>query len=379
MEYEISRGTPTDYEDIIDFGNYVFGTDFPTLLPKLYKNHSETSEYHYLVKREHRIKAMVGSFPLGLTVCGYHLKVRGIGTVSVHQYNRSYGYMKGLMDRAMDDIKANNCDLAVLGGDRQRYEYWGFTPCGITINLNFNSSNIKHCNIHVEDEYEFVEYNNTISDDLEKAVWLYNSQLVHAVREKDNFIEISKSWKNRIYFIYKCNSFVGYICTSENNEKMNELLLKNPIDIDKVIISYIKSLNLSKTSIELQMHRTNEFDQISKICENYSINSSTNIYVINYINVIKAFLTLKNRFYPIEEGILIFNVEKVGNYKIEVKAGTVDVSESDMPYDISMPHLEASALLFSHASFVNTTYKYINPLIKSWFPLPLFYPELDNV
>lgn len=379
MDYEIIKGDSKDYEDIIDFGNYVFNVDFPSLLPKLYKNHNETSKYHHIVKEAHRIKAMVGSFPLSLTVCGNNLKVRGIGTVSVHKYSRKSGYMRNLMDTAIAEIKAEGCDFAVLGGQRQRYEYWGFTPCGISLHLNFNSSNIKHSTVEINDDYRFLEYHNDIMSDLDKAVSLHDSQLVHAAREKENFIDISKSWNSNILFIYKNDEFAGYLCVSDNYEDIREILLTNPDEIDKVIVSYMKHFNLKNCSAALHLHRSNEFMKLSRFCENYSITKSANIFVINYINVIKAFMELKNTFYPLSEGTLILNIEENGCYKIEVKGGTVSVEETDASHDISLSHFEASALLFSPSSFVNTAYNFTNPLIKSWFPLPLFYPEIDNV
>jgi predicted acetyltransferase len=379
MDYQIEKGNPEDYEDIIDFGNYVFNFDFPSLLPKLYKNHREISQYHHIVKKAHRIKAMVGSFPLGLTVCGNYLRGRGIGIVSVHRYSRNSGYMRILMDRAIAEMKAEDCDFAVLSGQRQRYEYWGFTPCGITLNLNFNNSNIKHCQIDIGNGYKFTEYDDAIANDLENAVGLHDMQPVHAVREKDNFIEISSSWNSRILFIYKKNEFTGYISTSDNYENIREILLTNPDEIDKVIVSYMKNFSLKKTSVVCCLHRPNEFMRLSRLCENHSINSSANIYIINYKNVIKAFMNLKNTFYPLSEGTLILNIEEKGRYQIEVKDGTVNVKETDIPYDISLSHLEASALLFAHSSFVNSAYNFTNPLVKSWFPLPLFYPELDNL
>jgi predicted acetyltransferase len=125
MRYSIIKGSPEDYEDIINFGNYVFNIDFPSLLPKIYNNHKEIAQYHHILKEDNKIKAMVGSFPLGLTVCDNYLKGRGIGTVSVHRYSRNFGYMRLLMDNAVAEIKAEGCDFAVLSGRRQRYEYWG--------------------------------------------------------------------------------------------------------------------------------------------------------------------------------------------------------------------------------------------------------------
>lgn len=377
MDYEIIKGKPEDYEDIIDFCNYVFNEEFLLLLPKLYKDHRETSKYHYIVKEGKRIKAIVGSFPLELTVCGNYLKGRGIGNVSVHRYSRNSGYMRTLMDRAVEEIIAEDCDYAVLCGQRQRYEYWGFTTCGMSLNLNFNSSNIRHCNIDIEDVYKFIEYDNAIANDLEKAVSLHDLQPVHVVRGKDNFIEISKTWNSRILFIYRNDEFAGYLCTSDNRERISEILLTNPEEIDEVIVSYMKYFNLKNINVVLNLNRPNEFMQLSRFCENYSLNSSANIYIINYKNVIKAFMNLKNTLYPLDEGTLTLNIEEKGRYKIEVKDGIVNVEETDIPYDISLSHIDASALLFSHSSFVNSEYK--NHLVKSWFPLPLFFPELDNV
>ncbi|MDP4090850.1 MAG: GNAT family N-acetyltransferase, partial [Bacillota bacterium] len=361
------------------FGNYIFNLDFPSFLPKLYRNHREVSRYHHLVKEGNRIKAMVGSFPLGLTVCQSFLKGRGIGTVSVHKYSRNLGYMRYLMDRAIAEMKAEGCDFAVLGGQRQRYEYWGFTPCGMTLKLNFNSSNIKHCHIETEEDYKFVEYDNAAVGDLGRAVSLHDLQPVHAVREKGSFIEITKSWNSRVLFIYKKDEFTGYLSASDNGEEIKEILLTNPDETDKVIAAYMNSFNLKNTRVVLPMHRSKEFMQLSRFCEYYSINSSANIYIINYMSIIKAFMNLKNTFYPLKEGILVLNIEEKGRYKIEVKDGTVRVEETELPYDISLSHLDASALLFSHSTFVNSAYNFTDPLVKAWFPLPLFYPELDNV
>lgn len=379
MDYTLTKGKPEEYEDIIDFANYVFNVDFPSLLPKIYKNHKESSQHHHLIKEGQKIKAVVGSFPLGLAVGENRLKVRGIGTVSVHRYSRGSGYMKLLMDNAVREMQEEDCDFAVLGGQRQRYEYWGFTPCGISMNLNFNSSNIKHTKLDIKDNYIFVKYDEMRTDELDRALQIHNSQRAHGLRERNNFIEIASSWEHNVIFIYNNDEFSGYICASKNNENINEILLEKPEEIDKVLVSYMRNYNLKNASIRMFMHMTEEFMKLSRFCENYSINSAANIYVINYKNVIKAFMDLKNSFSPLCEGVLILNVEEKGRYKIQVKDRVVTVEETDMPYDISLSHLEASSLLFSHSTFINTAYNITNPLVKAWFPLPLFFPRLDNV
>ena len=109
-KYCLRRGEQADYADMIDFGNYVFQIDFRVLLPKLYGNHPELSADHVLVtepgERGERIRAMVGCFKIPLQVAGNSLLVRGIGTVSVHPYDRGKGYMKLAMHKATDDAVA---------------------------------------------------------------------------------------------------------------------------------------------------------------------------------------------------------------------------------------------------------------------------------
>lgn len=287
--------------------------------------------------------------------------------------------MKLLMDKALEEMKEEGCDMAVLGGQRQRYEYWGFTPCGITVELYFNKSNIKHSNIELSGGYEFGELDENCTEDLDKAISLHNGQKVHAIRERKDFPDISRSWSSRVLFIRKNSEFCGYLCVSSNGEKISEIVLTNPIDIDKVVISYMKNFSLNKLQVDLNVLKTQEFMNLSRFCEDYSIKSSCNIYVINYEKVIKAFMNLKNSLSPLTDGVLVLQIEDKGKYRIEVKTGAVTVGETDEAFDIVLSHLDASALLFSHATFINSAYGDSHPLVKAWFPLPLFYPVLDNV
>lgn len=379
LNYEVTKGSLEDYEDIIDFGNSVFNADFPTLQPKLYMNHKEKSAFHYLVKEGNRIKAMAGSFPLELNVCGNLLKTRGIGTVSVHKYSRGSGYMKLLMDRAVSEIEAEGCDFALLGGQRQRYEYWGFTPCGVAINFNVNDSNVKHVKIAIKDQYIFVKYGESKDIDLTKAIMLHDSQLVYSSRPEEDFVEITRTWNNNLIFIYKNNEFCGYLCTSGNYENISEILLQNPEKIDEVLIAYMKNYQLHNAHLVLYLHRQTEIIKMSSLAENYMIGSSTNAYIINYENVIKAFMELKKTFSPLCDGTLVLNIKEKGRYKIAVNGGNISVGKTDHPYDLYLSHLEASALLFSHAAFIQQSHFFTNPIIKDWFPLPLFFPSIDTV
>ena len=62
-----------DREDYIDFANYVFGFNgadrsFEKLLPKLFKEGTNTAEDTFFVKEGDRLAACVGSFPIEFSI-----------------------------------------------------------------------------------------------------------------------------------------------------------------------------------------------------------------------------------------------------------------------------------------------------------------------
>ncbi len=125
MRVEYLKAEEKDYNELIDFINYVFShsggaVDFPTLLPKLYKT-KNTMKNHYIVKEDNKIKGVVGAFPDTLSIDDEHINIVGIGSVSTHPYSRGTGYMKKLMNLAIEDMKNDNIDISVLSGYKQRY------------------------------------------------------------------------------------------------------------------------------------------------------------------------------------------------------------------------------------------------------------------
>ena len=104
------RGTAEMFDDYMDFINYVFGfngdsSDFKKLLPKLYKYEYEPAVSSYVAVEDGKLKSAIGAFDHDISVCGKLVKTRGIGNVAVHPYARGKGYMKKLMNMALDDME----------------------------------------------------------------------------------------------------------------------------------------------------------------------------------------------------------------------------------------------------------------------------------
>jgi predicted acetyltransferase len=149
MSIQYTKASIDDYDEVIDLANYVFSaahspTDFPSLLPKLYSREYFMDSVHYIAREDGRIKAVIGAYPLEMKVMAETLPGRGIGMVSVHPYARSLGSMKALMDMALEDMRRDGMVFSCLGGQRQRYEYFGYTPLGSLLAFGATRANIRH-------------------------------------------------------------------------------------------------------------------------------------------------------------------------------------------------------------------------------------------
>lgn len=148
-ELYIGRGNTELFDDYMDFLNYVFGfdgreNDFKKLLPKLYKKEYDPASKSYLVMENQKIKAAVGVYENEISVCGMKLHGAGVGNVAVHPYESSKGYMKKLMHMAVEDMKKAKIDYTVLGGQRQRYNYFSYENAGVGYRFRITEANMRH-------------------------------------------------------------------------------------------------------------------------------------------------------------------------------------------------------------------------------------------
>ncbi|MDM0976911.1 GNAT family N-acetyltransferase [Clostridium perfringens] len=424
MGKEYLKADEKDYEELVDFINYVFSyscesTDFPVLLPKLYKN-KDKIKYHHIIKVDNRIKGVVGAFPLTLSLLDEKVNVVGIGSVSAHPYSKGQGYMKELMNKAICEMKNENVDMSVLNGYRQRYEHFGYEPCGQHINFNILHVNInykrnelinKGISIHLLDEND--------PNIVEKAYKLHSKKNVKIERKKEEFLDILKSWNCRIYSVFKNGEFIGYI--SSNNGFIEEIVIEDNNDLNFVIASYIKTFNHREVNVRVPIYEREKISQFLKICENYSITKNNNFRIFNYEKIVRIMLKLKATYSNLEDGEYNIKIINYGILKIKVHKNNVEVKKveektykareyfhssgeetykdkealkssgeeiykdkkalniSEEEFYIELNDLEAMEFLFSPIKSYFNFNKDIPNFLNSWLPLPLYIDNLDCV
>ncbi|EOU1700217.1 GNAT family N-acetyltransferase [Clostridium perfringens] len=424
MGKEYLKADEKDYEELVDFINYVFShsgesTDFPVLLPKLYKN-KDKIKYHHIIKVDNMIKGVVGAFPLTLSLLGEKVNVVGIGSVSAHPYSKGQGYMKELMNKAICEMKNENVDMSVLNGYRQRYEHFGYEPCGQHINFNILDLNInykrdelinKGISIHLLDEND--------PNIVEKAYKLHCKKNVKIERKKEEFLDILKSWNCRIYSVFKNGEFIGYI--SSNNGFIEEIVIENNNDLNFVIASYIKTFNHREVNVRVPIYEREKISQLLKICENYSITKNNNFRIFNYEKIVRIMLKLKVTYSNLEDGEYNIKIINYGILKIKVHKNNVEVKKveektykakgnfnnsedviyeekeyfhnsgeeiykdkdafnsSEEEFHIELNELEVMEFLFSPIKSYFNFDKDTPSFLNSWLPLPLYIDNLDCV
>ena len=372
------RGTPEMYDDLMDFMNYVFGfngneKDFKKLLPKLYKPEYDPCYSNYVVTENGKLKAAIGAFDSDLSVDGEILKSRGIGNVAVHPYSRSKGYMKDCMRLALRDMIEDGVDFSILGGQRQRYQHFGFEHAGQQISVGVDRGNLRRAFENVPlTPLEFRDVNADDADLLDRIHALHAAKRVHTVRPRASFYDIACSWRSSLTAILRDGDFRGYFIGG-----LGELTLADPEDTVDVVRNYVAQRG--DVHLSFPVWETDLLARITRFGGGISFDHCEMFNILNYPHVIAALLRFKAKREELGDGELSLFIRGFAgdvSVRIAVKNNEVSVEEGASDCALALGHLEAISFLCGLWSPHRLA---LSPAVRSWFPLPLFVDGADHV
>ncbi|WMT41817.1 GNAT family N-acetyltransferase [Paenibacillus sp. D2_2] len=383
------KGTAEDAQDIIDFADMVFSKnfgphDFAGLIPKLYGDGAETQQYHYMVKEDGKIKAMVCVLPVTCNVAGVELKVGCVGTVSVHPRSRGKGYMQKLMNMAVEDMKSQGFSMSVLGGQRQRYEFFGYEPAGIKFEFTLTSDNIRHKYKGLDSSG--ISFQPLLSDSpwLDDAYQLYQRSIINGARSKEQFATILRTWNTQPLVILENSKFIGYVALSQAGGAVNEIEMIDPALLSVVSKALATEKGLNELRFTIPPYDLEKIALLGDVCDWYSTSYEYNYHIMDYSSVIEAFLKCKTKNMVLEDGRVVLGIEDSEIVEIVVQNNQVvvnkhDPNDTDIQAQVILTKREATTLLFSPLSEY-TNWKLATrqlSLPSGWLPLPLYIPSLD--
>lgn len=370
-----------DFNEILAKSNVIFGgegnTDYFQLYhPKLYKVRNSATE-HLIVRDEDGIQGILGVFPAEMEVCGRHIRVDGFGTMGVTKAARGKGYMKDLMNTAVSASKERS-DIAFLGGRRQRYEYFGFTPSGIGASFSFNRDNARH-GIKEPSNNTFTFSESKTAEEAEFFIELYNKRPAKVLRTATNFITMLKTCRSTAYSVYKNGDLFGYMAVNGEGRNINEIELENIKELPEVLASYMNTFDFRGLSIGgVFLFETEKLEALDSVCESMSIHGCENFLIHDYVKIIDAMLALKAEYTKLHNCNVVIEIEGYCKLAIDISDNGFKVYQTDKKANVYFKPLEATRILFGNTSYIGLK-EDIPDDLKANLPLPLFYSRPDFV
>lgn len=368
---------PEEFLDCIDLGNTVFSQssrphNFSRMIPKVYAEDKNNAFIHKVaVSEDGRLRAQIACLPQTLSICGYLLRAGFIGTVSVHPRARGEGHMKALMNAWLEEMR-ETCDLSALGGQRQRYEYFGYTHGGQQMVYTVNSANIRHALRDADaSPFSFSPLEETPGA-MDLALSLHNARIARVDRSADLFADILHTFGEQPLAVCKNGKPVGYLLLSEDGRAILELALSQWEDFEPMLKAYMQSTGTQELTIPTPVWDTELNRRLGAFAESCRLEQNEMFRIFQFANVLEAYLTLKLRTEGLTPGVFsaVLNGQPV---TVRVDETGLSVERSALPGAPELTLREAQELLLTpHGRWLPVQAP------TGWFPLPIFWYAADN-
>lgn len=417
--YDLVRLNANDYAEAMDFINMVFSmseapTDFPKVLPKLYQPVDHLMQCNYAMRKEGRIRAVVGSFPLLLHAGRQTLKVSGVGGVSTHPGERQSGLMRQLMQTALDDMKQAGAALSVLGGLRQRYGYYGFERAGTHLDFQLSKTNLRQIRkagsrgksaddpteaaLALADTLHLVRLAESgqssladfPADQIEK--WLmqmkawHDRQPIHVERPLENFFTVLLTWQCSVWLVLdQADEPVGYL-VADSGGQINELMTGSALNALAVAAAWVAHQDDQAVHIHLPPWALETIRIFSTVCESWEISQSYMFKVLDWPAVLTALLQARADLTALPEGHFSFSLTDADQaYQLSYRLGQASCQPYAGAPDLQMDERTATRLFLgplapqATLSACQDLDASLNRLLSSWLPLPMNWPRPDGI
>ena len=367
---------PAEEADILDFINFVFSKayrphDFKRFLPKVY-THPGFSALHAVAVENGHVRGTAGLLPLTLRTGSETLRVGYIGSVSAHPYDRGAGHMRGCMELLLRRAREEGLDVLALGGQRQRYGYYGFAPGGCQMQFTVTRDNARHALAQTPGGLtlrEIVPEDETL---LSKIHALHKRQIAGCIRARETLFDTLCSWQAQPYALLDAETqeFRGALCAKE--DYLHELLLENEADLPRAFKAFLQTHE--KAAISVADWERERIAFLRGVAEGYQWSDAFKMQVLRWRETLEKLLQFKHSYRPLVPGQRVIEIEGEGRFQITVTDAGAAVSPTRAPAQRTLPPQAAVQLFFSPGALALED----DPLLRAWLPLPLSLGSLDK-
>lgn len=381
--YTIGRANEEQYEHLMTQLNRSFsfpesGEGFLGLLPKLYKREYRPWEKNICLFENGRIAAAVGIYPDKYHIGGETMTVGGIGNVAVCPEDRKKGYMKLLMNASVEEMIREGVDFAVLHGQRQRYQYFGFENIGFAHTFYLTDSSLRHTVPPSTVPLSVRPLETADQAALDIVCALYDKRPNRFIRPRAQFIDILHSWNAKPYLLEDGKTPVGYFVLNDNGDRVCELVLSDSVPPVRALLACVQTVGASRCAFTVPSSDTTLCDLLADICDWREENEGAQVNIFNYQKVLTAFMRAhaeETRLPDLQMTCLIHGIAGDERLSVTVRDGRVDVRPVVGDCQIELSHIEAENFFFAPYSPTRRRFGSVGGV----FPSPFFILSQDCV
>lgn len=264
-------------------------------------------------------------------------------------------------------------DIMLLGGQRQRYEYYGYSPCGVKRTYHINEANVRHALSKTDASgVSFKQFEHASDAEKDKAYDIYIKHPITGARPRRDFELVLGTWRAVPYVILDGERVIGYLTIL--GKHISEFMLADVSDAARCVKAWYAQYSPGELSIALA-----PFDQrlnraLAAFAEYCTIGECEQARIVNLKNVLYACLCLKRATGTLSDGCAVLGMDGETPVRARVSNGEIEVSLTHDEPDIALPRLEMQALLFACNRFMAPDIEFPAP----WLPLPLYVYDSDH-
>ena len=346
------------------------GKDFEKLFPRLFNDGTpELSQHFALLSEKGEVIGVIANVELLACVGKHTLKASASGNVAVKEGYRGKGYLKTLFDTVDKTLVNDGFDICFLHGNRARYNFYGFEKCGVEYKFQFLKKNLMKY-FRNSNKYTFINLSEH-NEFIEKATSIYNAQLLHIERKTVDFLNVLKSQVRNAIGVLCNGELIGSLSYGE--EIMDHFSFADSEHFGEILLAFMEYENIDCLNFGIPNADNSLLCECMKYCDSYSVVNPANFKIVNFANVVRAFLQLKADNIGLCDGSFTLRSSLFGTYEICCENNTVRVEPYDGKADFLLEGYDIYDFLFSYTP---KQYGEFNATASAWLPIPLYLPYM---
>lgn len=389
-EYVVEKLRAKDYDELLDLMNLVFtvpdGRGFETELPKMWRRTDEAMGKHLAIRIDGKIAASLGVYPLPMVIGGQPVLFSTVGNVGTHPAYRNLGLMKILMTAAMKELDRLGADASRLGGERQRYNRYGYETSGISYHYRLTAANVRNY------------YDGTITAGQRPKTGLrfrcvkredtQSLQIMQSLQQQGQMYllrgdicdcyDTACSWGMQVWAAEdEQGRMTGYLSASADSTVIGEQYAQTPDLLYAMLLNWLSSQDIPEIRLRTSPHDVSLNRCLNRLCAECRMEQTSNFKIIHWDKVVDAFLKLKASLTTLPQGSMNLTVTGYGTLHIE----GADCTITDEPADLELDKLTAVRFLFGPQSVEQCCEipKQVRTYCSSLLPLPFGWNAQERV